>query len=219
MYKIVDVNTGKTIGTTEAPSYIMLMSKNGCYKQCSKSEAQGVSYRDTVYNLLEGDGLSKASGTVMLQQYDAGDDAALNAQLAVASRLYVQNTSEDIPDEQALKMPDLFKTWEEVLAAGVQLKANSIVNDGGTLYRVAQAVTPQESQPPHGEGMLAVYRPIDAESHAGTLEDPIPWVYGMDCYTDKYYSYNGVTYLCKGDMIPCTLEPGSAGLWQWEAVS
>lgn len=219
MYKIVNADTGKTIGTTEAPNYVVLMPKNGSYKQCSKSEAQGVFYRGVIYNLLGSATLDERAATVAVQQYDAGDDATLNAQLAVASRLYVQNTSEDVPDEQALEMPDLFKTWEEVLAAGVQLKANSIVNDGGALYRVGQAVTPQESQPPHGEGMLAVYRPIDAESHAGTLEDPIPWVYGMDCYTDKYYSYNGVTYLCKGDMIPCTWEPGSAGLWQWEAVS
>ena len=66
--------------------------------------------------------------------------------------------------------------------------------------------------------MLAVYRPIDRE-HAGTLADPIPWVYGMDCYSGKYYVHGGITYLCKSDMLPCVWEPGSAGLWQWEAVT
>ena len=92
-----------------------------------------------------------------------------------------------------------------------------ILNDGGTLYRVVQAVTPQAHQPPHGEGMLAIYRPIDA-THAGTEEDPIPWVYGMDCTSGLYYSYNAAVYLCKGDMKPCVWAPGTAGLWQWEAV-
>ena len=32
------------------------------------------------------------------------------------------------------------------------------------------------------------------------------------------YSYNGVVYLCKADMKPCVWAPGTAGVWQWEAV-
>ena len=92
-----------------------------------------------------------------------------------------------------------------------------LVHDGQT-YRVVQAVTPIESQPPDMEVMLAIYRPVERE-HTGTMADPIPWVSGMDCRTGKYYSYEGVTYLCKGDMIPCVWTPGTAGLWQWEVVS
>ena len=109
----------------------------------------------------------------------------------------------------------------EALAAGATLAQNSIVNDGGTLYRVVSAggVIPQAHQPPHGEGMLAVYRPID-ESHAGTLEDPIPWVYGMDCHAGVYFSYNGHIYQVAegGDMVPCTWPPDTAGLWQWVLI-
>ena len=92
-----------------------------------------------------------------------------------------------------------------------------MITDNGTLYRVVQAVTPIENQPPHGEGMLAIYRPID-ESHAGTQEDPIPWVYGMDCHAESYYSYGGIIYLCKQDMLPCVWYPDS-GIWQWDAVN
>ena len=59
-----------------------------------------------------------------------------------------------MPDETALEMPDLFKTWEEALDAGTTLTENSIINDGGTLYRVVApgGVLPQAHQPPHGEG-------------------------------------------------------------------
>lgn len=103
-----------------------------------------------------------------------------------------------------------------MLDEGQPLKKDAIINDGGTLYRVVQDnTTPQEGQPPHGEGMLAVYRPID-QSHEGTAEDPIPWIYGMDCHEGTYYSYNGKTYLCKQDMTPCVWTPDTAGLWQWE---
>ena len=64
--------------------------------------------------------------------------------------------------------------------------------------------------------LSAIYRPIDKE-HAGTLPDPIPWISGMDCYENKYYSYEGKVYLCKGDMIPCTWLPNT-DIWQWEEV-
>ena len=123
-----------------------------------------------------------------------------------------------LSDTTALAIPDLLPTWAELLAAGNKVDAGvCLVHDGQT-YRVVQAVTPIESQPPDMEGMLAIYRPVERE-HTGTMADPIPWVSGMDCRTGKYYSYEGVTYLCKGDMIPFVWTPGTAGLWQWEVVS
>ena len=146
-------------------------------------------------------------------------EASVAAQTRAATRLYVQKTT-DITDEQALAMPDLFLTWAEALAAGNKLAENTVLRDGSVLYRVVQSggVTPLESQPPHGEGMLAVYRPID-QVHEGTKEDPIPFVYGMDTEEGKYYAYEGITYLCKQDMIPCVWPPNTPGLWQWEVVA
>ena len=137
-------------------------------------------------------------------------------QLAAFARVMAVQAAPTLTDNQALTMPDLFPTWEQVLEEAQPLKKDSIINDGGTLYRVVQDNTiPQAHQPPHGEGMLAVYRPID-KSHEGTADDPIPWIYGMDCHEGTYYSYNGKTYLCKSDMLPCVWAPDTAGLWQWE---
>lgn len=124
-----------------------------------------------------------------------------------------------ITDKQALSMASLFPVWPDGVNADGQYIENQVIQYEGQLYRIAQpTVTPQEHQKPGGEGMLSVYRPIEL-SHAGTLEDPIPWVYGMDCYSGKYYSYNSKVYKCAGDMIPCVWEPGSAGVYQWELVS
>lgn len=145
---------------------------------------------------------------------------AMNAQAQIAAMAFCA-TATTITDAQALQMPDLFPVWEDLLAAGNKLAENTVLRDGDTLYRVVQAggVTPLESQPPHAEGMLAVYRPID-ESHAGTLEDPIPWVYGMDCHAGTYFSYNGHVYQVAegGDMVPCVWPPDTAGLWQWVLI-
>lgn len=225
MFKIIKDGTG--LGMTEAPTYVR-QAENGCFVLCQEGQATGIAYGGTVYHLLGREALEGAE-SVILEETDAGaeiqaagesaaNNAKLSGQLSAAAKLYVQAAT-DVPDETALEMPDLFKTWEEVLEAGKTVAENSIINDGGTLYRVVAegGVLPQEHQPPHGEGMLAVYRPIDT-THTGTLEDPIPWVYGMDCTEGLYYSYNATVYLCKANMTPCVWAPGTAGLWQWEAV-
>ena len=143
-------------------------------------------------------------------------EANINEQVLALSRVMAVQAAPTMSDKQALPMPDLFPTWEQVLEAGEPLGKDTIVNDGGTLYRVVQDnTTPQAGQPPHGEGMLAVYRPIDVGSTGGA-DDSIPWLYGMDCYEGKYYSYEGKTYLCKQNMTPCVWAPDTPGLWQWE---
>ncbi len=227
MFKIT--KDGATLAMTEAPNYIK-QAGNGCFVLCPEAEATGIAHNGTVYHLLGRPGMEGAEITVMLEETDAGaeiqsasesatENAKLSGQLSAAARMYVQAAT-DVPDKTALEMPDLFKPWAEVLAAGQTVPQNTIINDSGTLYRVVAAggVLPQEHQPPHGEGMLAVYRPIDA-THAGTLEDPIPWVYGMDCTSGLYYSHDTVVYLCKADMKPCVWAPGTAGVWQWEEVA
>lgn len=157
-----------------------------------------------------------------IQEKEAQDshDKSYNAQIQVAAMAFCAIAT-TITDTQALQMVDLFPLWEDLLAAGNKLEQNTILKDGDTLYRVVSAggVIPQEHQPPHGEGMLAVYRPID-QTHAGTLEDPIPWVYGMDCTAGTYFSYEGHIYQVAegGDMKPCVWPPDSAGLWQWVLI-
>ena len=141
---------------------------------------------------------------------------ASTAQAMAAARAYAAISTE-IPDASALEMSTLFPAWGDVLRAGAELDQGRIISKDGQLYRVMQAVTPQAHQPPDGDGMLAVYRPLDRK-HAGIPEDPIPWVYGMDCLAGTYYSYNGAIYLCKGDMIPCVWAPDTPGLWQWEKI-
>lgn len=224
MFKIL--KGGTQLGMTEALSYIK-KAKNGCYVLCSEPEASGIVFSGTPYQLAGRPEMGDVE-TVTVEEADAGTElqlvnhtvtaaARLSGQMEVAARRYVQAAT-DIDDSSALSMPDLFKTWAEVLAAGTELTKDTIINDGAVLYRVVQPVTPQEHQPPHGEGMLAIYRPIDT-AHTGTQEDPVPFVYGMDTEQGKYYSFEGKTYLCNLTMTPCVWAPGTPGLWQWSEVT
>ena len=227
MYKIKS-ESGAEIGMTEAPNYI-LRAANGCFNLCPEADAQGICFAGKVYDLAGRDPMGDTDGTVLLEQIDAGEalamlqqdtraTAAKTGQLDVATKMYVQGLATTLSDNIALEMPDLFKTWDEVLAEGKTLETDDIICKDGQLYRVVQPTTPAAHQPPDGEGMLANYRPIEP-GHDGTQEDPIPWVYGMDCTEGKYYSYNGKTYLCNLTMTACVWAPGTAGLWQWTEVT
>lgn len=226
MYRIIKAADGTSIGMTEAPNYIK-KAANGCYNLCPEQDASGIVFAGTVYHLLDREGLEDAE-TVALEGTDAGveivelrsmaqSSVKMNGQMSVAAKFYVQSAT-NIPDTMALEMPDLFKSWAEALDAGKELPKDTIINKDGQLYRVVQAVTPQKHQPPDGEGMLAIYRPID-EEHTGAQDDPTPWVYGMDCEQGKYYTYGGKTYLCNLTMPACVWVPGTAGLWQWTEVT
>lgn len=128
-------------------------------------------------------------------------------------------TATTLTDAVALSIPDLLPAWQELLAAGEPVQPGVCLVHNGQTYRVVQAVTPIESQPPDVEGVLAIYRPIERE-HAGTLEDPIPWVSGMDCIAGKHYIHTGKVYRVAegGTMAPCTWPPDTPGMWQWEVV-
>lgn len=59
---------------------------------------------------------------------------------------------------------------------------------------------------------------LDLE-HAGTNEDPIPWVYGIDVEANKYYSYEGKVYKAIQAQSPSIWYPGSEGTEAiWELV-
>nr|DAQ18988.1 MAG TPA: hypothetical protein [Herelleviridae sp.] len=118
-------------------------------------------------------------------------------------------TEDDVTAEQ---LAPICPTW----TAGEHYKALEIVNHDGFPYRVIQDVDALEHQAPGTEGMLAIYRPIDAS--AGTKEDPKTFFYGMDVENGLYYRYQDVLYIAKADMPACVYYPGSEGVWQWEQV-
>lgn len=138
-----------------------------------------------------------------------------------AAQIIVQRQSGLLKDEEALAAPEAFEKWGPNMKYG----ENQIIQGYGedtTLYRIVQPGGVEKSEahrPPGSEGMLAIYRPI-VKGHEGTLDDPIPYVAGMDCVAGKYYCHKKKVYLCKSDLIPCpeNWQPGTPGMWQWEEV-
>lgn len=148
-----------------------------------------------------------------------GGGGTMDAQQVLLSRALAA-TCTTFSDSQALSVPDILPTWQEFLDSGREIPSGVCVMHDGQCYRQAQSapIKPEAHRPQGSPGMSAVYRPV-VPGHTGTLDDPIPWVYEMDCFKDKYYSNEGKVYLCKQDMTPCVWAPGTAGVWQWEVVS
>lgn len=115
----------------------------------------------------------------------------LNAEKSV--RAGVQTM--DLTDTESLEVKELYPEWEEKM--GQQVNEGEKYRYGGKLWKVLQQHTVQEEWKP-GQGTESLYTEV-TESHAGTKEDPIPYNNNMELENGKYYSQDGVTYLCTRD--------------------
>ena len=129
-----------------------------------------------------------------LTQEDIATANVPEMQLMSFAKMAVNTMS--LTDEQALSVKLLHPEWEEFI--GGSLSAGERVMYDDKLYKVKQEINPVlENQPPSIE-TAALYEEIN-EKHAGTKEDPIPFNNNMELELGKYYSQNGVTYMCFRD--------------------
>lgn len=101
-----------------------------------------------------------------------------------------------LTDEQALAVKDLFPTWDDCVKKGKELPEGYKLTDGGKLYKVLQAHTPQADwKPADTPALYALVSASATEEHAGTKDDPIPYEQMMLIEKDKYYTQDGVLYV------------------------
>lgn len=97
---------------------------------------------------------------------------------------------------EAIANKNLYPTWGECIGKNAAKGFKFTYDD--KLYEVIQAsLTIQEQWIP-GQGTESLYAEIN-EENAGTLEDPIPYNNNMQLYNGKYYTQDGVVYLCNRD--------------------
>lgn len=115
----------------------------------------------------------------------------VNAEMAVKSGIQTMN----LPDEESLEVKEMYPEWESKM--GQQVNAGEKYQYDNKLWKVLQQHTVQENWKP-GEGTESLYTEV-SKGHAGTKEDPIPYNNNMELENGKYYSQDGVTYLCTRD--------------------
>ena len=97
-----------------------------------------------------------------------------------------------VDDNTALRMVAFYPEWEENTEYTAEYKAQR----NGKLWRCIQAHTSQTGWEP--ENAASLWTEI-CESHAGTLEDPIPYSGNMALESGKYYMQDGKVYRCTRD--------------------
>lgn len=98
-------------------------------------------------------------------------------------------------NNEALKVRDLFDDWSDFI--GQTLNAGQIVRTAEGLWRVRQEHVAQKHYVPSIH-TAALYERI-VKDHEGTKDDPIPYAPPMEIFNGKYYTQDGVLYLCNRD--------------------
>ena len=113
---------------------------------------------------------------------------------ALSMLLKQQVNTMEVDDQTAYRMREFYPEWE----SGMTLTVGHKLQYGGKLYRVIQAHTSQEGWEP--ENVPALWEEI-CETHDGSRYDPIPYEGSMALENGKYYSQDGVVYLCSRDTV------------------
>lgn len=106
-----------------------------------------------------------------------------------------------LTDEQALEVKEMFPMWDDLV--GTDVTAGIRFQYDGKLYEVLQDHTVLSHYQP-SINTAALYKEVVLDTNEegelnGTLENPIPYEGNMVLENGKYYSQDGVTYLCTRD--------------------
>jgi hypothetical protein len=101
----------------------------------------------------------------------------------------------ELTDDEAKKVPALFPLWETEKAYAV----GDRVWYQASLYKCIQAHTSQSTWNPKDTPALWANVSEESQEADGSREHPYAWESGMTSYNGKYYTENGILYLCTRD--------------------
>lgn len=102
-----------------------------------------------------------------------------------------------VDDATALRMVEFYPEWTDLIGKTVD-KADYKFQYGGNLYKTIPANHTFQADWVPGVGTESLYTRID-ETHDGSIYDPIPYSGNMAMENGKYYTQDGVIYLCNRD--------------------
>ena len=150
-----------------------------------------IKYINGIYRNMTVEEISAIEAEVA--RYEATERTRPLTESEVSRMLIAQqiNTLE-VDDNTALRMTEFYPEW----SAGQAYTAGYKAQHGGKLWRCIQAHTSQAGWEP--ENAASLWTEI-CESHAGTLDDPIPYSGNMALESGKYYSQDNKVYRCTRD--------------------
>lgn len=118
---------------------------------------------------------------------------------ALQLRPVIEQAAQSLEDAVALTSVELFPKWKELVEKKAKVEKGFRFQHDGKLYRTEQPeYTFVEHYVPGAAGTESLFSKVD-ETHAGTIDDPIPFEKNMEVYNGLYYSQYDVVYLCIRD--------------------
>lgn len=112
-----------------------------------------------------------------------------------------QKGAQTLSDTDAIEVKGIYENWEALVERGETATKGYIFRYGDRLYRTEQpSYTFVSHYVPGSTGTESLFSVID-EEHKGTYDDPIPYEGNMALEQGKYYSQDGVVYLCTRDTV------------------
>ena len=108
---------------------------------------------------------------------------------ALKLRAMIEKAAASLTDEDALDAVELFPAW----AVGVDYTEGKRVQDDGELFKCKQPHTSQSDWRP--SITPALWQKVEEPGQGDTPDNPIPWSWGLEIYTGKYYSQFDVIYV------------------------
>lgn len=118
---------------------------------------------------------------------------------AMQLRPVMEKAAQSLEDAVAITAVELFPYWKQLVAVGKTVEKGFRFQHEGQLYRTEQpSYTFVAHYVPGSAGTESLFSRVD-ETHAGTLDDPIPYERNMEIYEGLYYVQNDVVYRCIRD--------------------
>ena len=120
---------------------------------------------------------------------------------AEAIRKSMDMAGEILTDEQAVECKAIYKQWGYLVEIDATVdKGYRFLHDKDLFKTEQPKYTFVKHEVPGAVGTESLFSRMD-ESHSGTINDPIPYSGNMALEAGKYYTQNGVVYLCTRDTI------------------
>lgn len=116
-------------------------------------------------------------------------------------RAYIEKGATSLSDTDALDAVALFPEWKVGVLYEVKEEGGVLIKPrvarNGKLYRVEQTHVSQADWLP--EDTPALYTEVAAPGQGDTPDNPILYNNNMELVKDKYYSEDGIIYICFRD--------------------
>lgn len=174
----------KVLFTDSSRTSRMIVQERG--QTLATYEGYTAFYRTEIYT-------GKIYGVVMYKQETLPE---VQSEIQQAAVLVARMQAQSLDDAQALTVKVIYPQWSEVIGQTVAMGYKFLYGD--ILYKTIQDNLQIQEQWIPGEGTESLYVVIN-ETNADTQEDPIPYAGNMALENGKYYSQDGVIYLCNRD--------------------